>query len=152
MSAPDYHFIYLDPTLGIEWLFDSARRYWDRFRPIVVSDLELVQHVHRFVKDGTPIIAITALARRDMADKVTTDVRTKFPLVVFDSLVYDTPEELRVTLDGRAAFNQRFGLPGAAMPTLIATPVGPTPTFGPVIADQSKSDENAPTATPISGN
>jgi hypothetical protein len=118
----------------------------------VVSDLELVQHVHRFVKDGTPIIAITALARRDMADKVTTDVRTKFPLVVFDSLVYDTPEELRVTLDGRAAFNQRFGLPGAAMPTLIATPVGPTPTFGPVIADQSKSDENAPTATPISGN
>ena len=42
-TLPNYHFLLIAPNLGAEWFFDAARAYWERFRPIVVSDLELVR-------------------------------------------------------------------------------------------------------------
>lgn len=109
MTTPptlDFHFVYIDPALGPDWLFVAARRYWARFRPIVVNDLTLIDYVPKRQR-----IAITILARRDLAPTLIADIRKRFPNAQHDPLVYDVPEELRLTLDGRATLEQRFGVP-----------------------------------------
>jgi hypothetical protein len=147
MQSPvaEFHFLYVDAGLPSSWWFSAGRRYWQVFRPIVISNLDLVDYVVQYVKDSVPIVAITALSRRDVAPKVMSDIRTRFPAVTFDPVVYDTVAEMALTLDGRAQFNQRFGLPGGTMPTLIPTAPGPTPTFGPVT-------DSTPTASPTPTN
>lgn len=111
MPTPDYHFLYIDQTLGADWLFLAARRYWDRFRPVVITNLELVGYV-----PDKRTIAITTLARRDMAKKIADDVKRNFPRAQHDPLVYDFVDEMRLTLDGRAELQQRFGVPENAAP------------------------------------
>jgi hypothetical protein len=108
MATPDYHFLYLDAALGADWLFISARRYWQKFQPIVITDLEFVSYVYRERGKRT---AITTLARRDVAPKIAEEIKKRFPNVFHDPLVYDFAEEMRITLDGRTDYNQRFGVP-----------------------------------------
>jgi hypothetical protein len=105
MARADYHFLYIDKTLDADWLFKAARRYWDRFRPMVISDLDLVA----YVPPGRTI-AITTLARRDMAPMITELIKSRYPNVRHDPLVYDYVDEMQLTLDGRAELQQRFGL------------------------------------------
>ena len=107
MPTPDYHFLYLDPALDIDWLFSAARRYWDHFRPMVIQDLELVKYVYVPEKR---LIAITALARRDLVPKIADDIKKLFPKALYDPLVYDLVSEAQMTLDGRVDFDQRFGV------------------------------------------
>ncbi|MBX3062850.1 MAG: hypothetical protein U0528_11710 [Anaerolineae bacterium] len=133
MITPDYHFIYLDPALAADWLFVAARQYWIVFRPMVVSNLDLIEYVYR---ESMPMVAITVLARRDIAPKIKEQVAKRFPAAYYDPLVYDYPDEMKLTLDGRAEFQQRFGVPE---PPPSATPVplpqvpDVTPTYGAVI-------------------
>ena len=107
----DYHFLYIDPTLGPDWFFMAARRYWERFRPMVITNWDLVGYV-----PGRRSIAITTLARRDMAQKIADDVKNNFPRARHDPLVYDYVEEMQITLDGRADLQQRFGVPETPTP------------------------------------
>jgi hypothetical protein len=102
----DYHFLYIDPTLGPDWFFVAARRYWERFRPMVITGWDLVGYVPE-----RRSIAITTLARRDMAQKMADDVKKNFPRAKHDPLVYDDVGEMKLTLDGRADLQQRFGVP-----------------------------------------
>jgi hypothetical protein len=132
MVTPDYHFLYLSRNLGAEWFLAAGRAYWQVFRPIVTGDLDLIGYVYR---DSEPLIAVTTLARRNLASAVAEAVKARFPAAFHDPLVYDFPEELRLTLEGRATLRQRFGVPDPATPT--PTPfVGPTmtPTYGARIA------------------
>lgn len=117
MAAPDYHFLYIDPTYNGDWLFNAAHKYWDRFRPIVIYDLELVSYVY---PPGRRWIALTSLTRRDLAPALAEKIKTDFPRIIHDPLVYDFVEEMKLTLDGRAYFGQRFGVPEAPDPS--ATP------------------------------
>jgi hypothetical protein len=109
---PDYHFIYIDFTLGADWLFVAARTYWLRYRPIVATNLDVIA----LAPEGASVV-ITVLARRDFSQTLVEAVRTRFPKATLDPLVYDAPQELQMTLDGRAALDHRFGLP-----TPTATP------------------------------
>jgi hypothetical protein len=113
--VPFYHFLYVPPALGADWLLVAARRYWELFRPIVIDKLDLI--------DYTPPdtdIALTIVARRDMAAQVVDEVAKRFPHIRLDPLVYDVPADLQLTLDGRATYQQRFGIPESPTPT--ATP------------------------------
>lgn len=106
MASPNYHFLYIDQTLDADWLFVAARRYWEHFRPMVIVDLDLVSYV-----PGGRTIAITTLARRDMAPAVSALIKKRYPGVHHDPLVYDFVDEMKLTLDGRTDLNQRFGVP-----------------------------------------
>lgn len=111
-----FHFLYVPPALGADWLLVAARRYWELFRPIVIDKLDLI--------DYTPPdtdVALTIVTRRDMAAQVVDEVAKRFPNIRLDPLVYDVPADLQLTLDGRAAYHQRFGIPESPTPT--ATPV-----------------------------
>jgi hypothetical protein len=115
MARPNYHFIYLDKSLSPDWIFIAARRYWEKFRPILIADLDVVALV-----PAGRTIAITSLSRRDMAPIVDNLIRQRFPRVRYDPLVYDVLEDLQLTLDGRVDYNQRFGIPEDT-PTTEAT-------------------------------
>src|SRR5258706_10789283 len=104
MPNTDYHFLYIESSLGADWFFLAGRRYWERFRPIVVIDLDLIGYV-----PDRRSIAITTLARRDIAKKVAADIKKNFPRAYHDPLVYDFVDEMKLTLDGRTDLQQRFG-------------------------------------------
>ncbi len=118
---PDYHFLLIAPNLGAEWLFDAARAYWERFRPIVTSDLELP----RLVPPENSII-LTVVARRDTAPEWGVTVAQNLPQVLFDPIVYDSFDDMKQALNTRAALNQPFGVPLAPTPT-PPPPITPTP-------------------------
>ncbi len=106
--TPDYHFLYLAPGMSGDWLFIAARSYWLHFRPNVILTLDIVAFA-----PGRRAIAITSLARRDTAAQVRADVTKHYPKVYYDPLVYDYLDEMQLTLDGRAALDQRFGVPNS---------------------------------------
>ncbi len=107
IPVPDYHFIYIAPGLTGDWLFIAARKYWLHFRPSVIASLDWVAYVpprHQ--------IAITTLGRRDTAQSIRNEIARRFPNAYHDPLVYDFLADMQLTLDGRTAVNQRFGVPG----------------------------------------
>ncbi|MBO9310263.1 MAG: hypothetical protein J7551_10835 [Chloroflexi bacterium] len=101
-----YHVLYMPPELSADWLFVAARRYWLAFRPIILSAPELLALLAARAE-----LNITVLARRDFAAALLADLRSRLPRARLDPLVYDTYHELQMTLDGRAALGQRFGVP-----------------------------------------
>jgi hypothetical protein len=111
MPRFNYHFMYIDPTLDADWLFVASRRYWDAFRPIVIVDLELVSYV-----PAGRTVAITTLARRDMAPAITAAVKKRYPGAYHDPLVYDAVDEMKLTLDGRTDLQQPYGVPQEPTP------------------------------------
>jgi hypothetical protein len=141
-----YHFIYHHPDLAADWLFTAGRRYWIHFRPFVTSDLDVIQYVYH---QPQFTVAITSLARRDVAPKIAEEIKQRFPNAYFDPLVYDYVEEMRLTLDGRAEYQQRFGIiePPTPTPTPIPLVVG-TPTYGARIIGANVLPPGSPT-TPI---
>ena len=111
MAQPDYHLLYVDPSLSSDWFYVAGREYWLRFQPIVTSNFDLLG-----ILPSKATIILTTLARRDFAPKLAATVQKRFPRVLHDPLVYDYPDELKLTLDGRARYFQRFGLPDGALP------------------------------------
>jgi hypothetical protein len=116
-AISDYHFLYINAALGANWLFVAARRYWAQFQPIVIDNLDLVSYV-----PSKSTATITILARRDLAPKLMADVKKRFPRATVDPLVYDTVEDMKLTLDGRADLQQRFGVPETPTPTPTSKP------------------------------
>ncbi len=126
-ANPDYHFLLFAPGLE-SWVFQAARRYWAAFRPVLYSmrapeDVELVG----YTVGGRRVIAVTLVMRRDTAPAVRAAVEERLPGVYLDPLVYDAAADLQITLNGRAEFGQRLGLPEDADLT-----ARPTRTPGPI--------------------
>lgn len=126
-TLPDYHFLLIASGLGAEWLFDAAREYWSRYRPIVVTDLELV----RLIPKGYSII-VTLVARRDTASQWGVWLAQNVSDALLDGVVYDVFEQTRDALNQRAQTDQPFGVPLKPTPTPVA-PISPTP--GSLIGD-----------------
>lgn len=124
-TLPDYHFLYVAPSLGAEWLFVAARAYFERFRPTVLSDLDFV----RFVPPDASV-AVTVIARRDMAAELGVALAQRRGDALYDLIAEETLGEAKAALDDRAAAFQPFGVALTADPP--ATPLAPTP--GPILA------------------
>ena len=145
-SLPDYHFLFIASGLGVEWLFDAARVYFDRFRPTVVTDFSLIQLIPPEYS-----IAVTTIARRDSAPSLGVQLAQTRPDALYDAVVFDTVEEAKAYLDERAALSEPFGEPLLAAPTAGATllPSIPTPM---IPAQQSEGwvtvTPSPPTSTP----
>jgi hypothetical protein len=79
-------------------------------------------------------IAVTVLARRDLAGQIGAGLAEFRPLALFDPLVYDFFEDVRAALDQRAALSQPFGVPlsPTRTPTSAPTSVPVNPTPGPI--------------------
>jgi hypothetical protein len=146
-TLPDYHFLLIAPNLGAEWLFDAARAYWERFRPIVASDLELARLLAPMFR-----VIVTVVARRDTAAAWGQTLADVAPNALFDAVIFDSFDDAKAYLNNRAAQTQPFGIP--LRPT--DTPPPPiTPTPGSIIAEPAGPPTRAPagfiTLTPTPG-
>ena len=106
----NYHFLYLSPGMTGDWFFIAAKNYWLQFQPNVITKLDIVAFTPSRRK-----IAITTLSRRDTMAMVRAQVAKLFPNAYHDPLVYDYLNEMQLTLDKRAALDQRFGVPDAVV-------------------------------------
>lgn len=103
----DYHFLYLAPGASVDFFFTAARRYWERFQPVVIYDLAVVQHTPE-----NALVVLTALARSDTAEITRQMVISLFgERLYLDLLVYDYVEDMQLTLDSRAERNEPYGVP-----------------------------------------
>lgn len=113
---PDHHFLLIAPNLGAEWLFDAARLYWERYRPIVISNLRFVG----LVPPGKTI-TVTVVARRDIAPDIAAQLIMTAPNAYYDPVIYEALADAQAELDRRAEQSQPFGMPMSQ----------PTPTYDP---------------------
>lgn len=136
-TLPNYHFLLIAPNLGAEWFFDAARAYWESFRPIVVSDLELVRLI-----PGAYSIIVTLVARRDTASQWGVWLAQNVPAALLDPVIYDLFDETRAALDQRVQTNQPFGVP--LLPTATPVPaISPSP--GSLIGGPATANTAVPT-------
>ncbi len=134
MATPDYHFLYIDPNLGAEWLFDAARTYWDSFRPTVLTDFAFL----RLIPEGKTVV-VTVVTRRDHLDQIGVELAQARPDAVYDPISQDDFAAMRTALNQRAFNRLEYG--GTPAPTqpvgqqVNATPGsvlgGPAPTRAP---------------------
>jgi hypothetical protein len=103
-GEPDQHWLILAPGLQADWFFQAARRYWQTFRPTVLTDWDLISILPPSVSLG-----VTVLARTDTIDYVTEQIQDVWPNVLFDPVVADTLTDMQAELDRRATYQQRFG-------------------------------------------
>jgi hypothetical protein len=141
-NIPNFHFLYIAPSLGAEWFFDAARLYWEQFRPIVVSDFELPRLIPPYLS-----VIVTVVARRDIVTYLKTQLAEVAPNAVFDPVVYDYFEDTRVALDGRARVNHPFGVPVTPMPVATAS-ITPQPTLAPATPIPTRGPGGFITRTP----
>jgi hypothetical protein len=128
--TPQFHFLIVAPNLGPEWLFDAARRYWERYEPTLLGDLVLLRAVPL-----AATISVTVIAMRDTIAAIGVEVAQASPVAYLDAVVFETPEQARAELDRRADYNQPFGVPlvtptPTPLPTAtlnLANPGIPTP-------------------------
>ncbi len=105
-TLPDYHFLLIAPNLSADWLFQAARRYYDTFRPTVISDGELLALLPEDVTT-----AVSVLTRRDAFETFAVEVYKNRPNALLDALIYNTVREAATALNARAQANQPFGVP-----------------------------------------
>ncbi len=103
-GAPDLHWLILAPGLQADWFFQAARRYWQTFRPTVLTDWNLIGQLP-FGKS----LAVTVLARSDTADYMDQAIHQTWPNVFYDPVVFDTLAEMQEELERRATYKKRFG-------------------------------------------
>lgn len=105
-GAPDLHWLILAPGLQADWFFHAARRYWQTFRPTVLTDWTLIQYVPFHLS-----LAVTVLARSDTADYMDEAIRQEWPNVMYDPIVFERLGDMQTELDRRATYRLRFGNP-----------------------------------------
>lgn len=103
-SSVDFHWLVLAPGLQADWFFRAGRRYWQNFRPTVLTDWSLISRI-----PNNRTLAITVLARNDTIDFVNEEIRDRWPNIKYDPIVFDSLDDMQRELDDRANFQRRFG-------------------------------------------
>jgi hypothetical protein len=104
-GEPTFHMVILAPGLEPDWFFESARAYWNTFRPMVTGAWDLID-----VIPYEQSLAATVIAPIDMVDSMTQAIRLKYPNVLFD-LIIATSDTAAIAdiFNARVWSNLRFG-------------------------------------------
>jgi hypothetical protein len=100
----DLHWLILAPGLQADWFFQAARRFWQTFRPTVLTNWALIT---RLPKEKS--LAVTVLARPDTIGYMDEKVRDVWSQIYYDPVVYNSLSEMQAELDRRATAQRRFG-------------------------------------------
>lgn len=103
-GTPDIHLLALGGGLTADWLLDTARAYYDRFRPVVTVQLDLIQYI-----PSSASVAVTLVAPPEQASAVSESLRALYPNLWVDIIPADDLDLVRATLDTRAQRSLRFG-------------------------------------------
>src|SRR5690606_19860183 len=69
----DFHMVILGPGVNTDWIFETARPYWELFRPIVTDDLSLIDF---FISDKS--LAATVIAPPQYVTIMTERIKDKY--------------------------------------------------------------------------
>lgn len=100
----DFHMILLAPGLTTDWFFDTARAYWNTFRPMVTTDIHLIDLI-----PSTQSLAVTVISPPDLVETLRQAITGRYPNVWFDLIETDSIESVATTLNNRVQVNRRFG-------------------------------------------
>ncbi len=103
-GTPDFHMILLGPGLDSDWFLNTAQAYWNLFRPMVTTHLELIDFI-----PNTQSLAVTVIAAPDTLDLMESQIKERYANVLFDLIVANSMESVAETFNVRARSNQRFG-------------------------------------------
>ena len=100
----DFHMILLAPGIDTSWFFDTARAYWNTFRPMVTNNVELID-----LLPSTQSLAVTVISPPDLVETLRQAISGRYPNVWFDLIETDSIETVATTLNNRVQVNRRFG-------------------------------------------
>lgn len=100
----DYHFMILAPGLQAAWFFQAARRYWQRFQPIVTDNWGLLLYI-----PPEKNVAVTVLARSDTSAFAEEQILAQRSNVHLDMVVADELPLMESILNARAEAGLPFG-------------------------------------------
>lgn len=104
-GEPTYHMVILAPGLEPQWFFDTARAYWNNYRPIVTGAWDLIDHI-----PYEQSLAATVIAPQDMVDSMTRAIRQKYPNVLFDLVIANGDlSNVAEIFNARVWSNRQFG-------------------------------------------
>ena len=99
----DFHMVILGPGVDTDWFFDTAQPYWELFRPVVATDLSLIDF---FQSDKS--LAATVISPPQYIPTMTERIKDRYPNVWFDLIVADSRQDVGDILNERVQRNQRF--------------------------------------------
>ena len=104
----DFHMLVVDDTLSNDWLFDTARSYWESFRPIVTT-----QTAFFGMMPWEKSLAITLMVSAVRRFEAEAFVRENYPNAYLDIIVIregeTTPEQISRVFQLRVDTGRRFG-------------------------------------------
>lgn len=103
-GAPTYHMVILAPGLDISWFFDTAQAYWNVYRPIVTTQVELIDFI-----PNTQSLAVTVIAAQDSVDTLRSAISGRYPNVFFDVILADSLGSVAQEFNERVRTGLRFG-------------------------------------------
>jgi hypothetical protein len=100
----DFHMVIVAPGLDPTWFFETAQPYWNQFRPIVTTDISLVDLI-----DHQKSLAVTVISPPDAVIAMTQRIQQQYPNVWFDLIVAEDKQGVANIFNDRVHLNQRFG-------------------------------------------
>lgn len=103
----DFHLLILGRALSADWFFETARAYWEQFRPIVTTR---VDYFDMMPYDKS--LAVTLIIPQDQRDAVEQEIRAKYPNTYIDTIALEsdaTLERVARIFEMRAQVGRRFG-------------------------------------------
>ncbi len=100
----DYHFMILAPGLQSAWFFQAARRFWQRYQPIVTDQVDLLSYL-----PAGATVGVTLLARPDTASYAQNQILAQRPDCHLDAIVVDDLPLMESILNARAESGLPFG-------------------------------------------
>jgi hypothetical protein len=104
-GTPAHHLLMLAPGLQADWFFEAAGEYWRAFRPVVTTEIDLLQYI-----PASERVAVTVLARSDTISYMDEQIRDVWPDIMYDPVVSDSLEEMTQLLNWRVDADLPYGL------------------------------------------
>lgn len=104
-GEPDFHMVILAPGLEPRWFFETAKPYWNTFRPIVTSVTDFMDFF-----PYSKSLAMTIITPIDQVEAVRSTVTERFPHALLDIIIAEGDlRNVGDLLNARVWTNKRFG-------------------------------------------
>jgi hypothetical protein len=100
----NFHIVLLAPGMDSGWFFDTAREYWNRFRPIVTLDLSLIDYIP-FAQS----VALTIISPPELMETLRQAAALPYPNAYLDLIEATDRDAVMRIFNDRVSVNRRFG-------------------------------------------
>jgi hypothetical protein len=100
----DIHFLLITPTFSLDWFFAHCSGYWQRFRPMILTNIEFGANLPNTVSLG-----ITILSLPGQGEAIADGIRKRWPNVWIDLISVETGDVLASVMQARLQNDARYG-------------------------------------------